>query len=377
MGPRELIAQAEKPDANQTWSETMDACFEDGSNVHPSSEVSDIGKVIILNIRVWLLIILCGVLAGALPLRAQQKGQYMPGQYGLNAGILPSPGFTYADMELNYSSDTVNGTTGNSIFAKPTLNIWVVENILEYVPDTKFLGGNLGFMIIVPTVANGSLTLENLNLSGSTFGFADTWVQPFMVGWHLKRADIQVGDAFMTPTGRYSPGALNNIGSGYFGNHVTMGATVYVTKNKGTSASLFTDWEVHGSRQGTNNTAKTPGQAFTDEWGVGQVLPLKKNLSQLLQVGVIGYDQWQITDNGGTFAVSGPLGNVIILPASPLPYYSVHAVGGQLNYIRPATNLLLFFKFEHEYKSYSHTLGNTIVFGGNWTLRIPKPAPAH
>ena len=93
-------------------------------------------------------------------------------------------------------------------------------------------------------------------------------------------------------------------------------------------------------------------------------------LSQLLQIGLIGYDQWQVTANGGTFS----LGN-LILPASGLPYYSVHAVGGQLNYIHPATNLVLSFKYEHEYKSSSHTLGNTIVLGGNWTLPIPKPAP--
>jgi hypothetical protein len=70
------------------------------------------------------------------------------------------------------------------------------------------------------------------------------------------------------------------------------------------------------------------------------------------------------------------IGNVI-LPASPLPFYSVHAVGGQLNYIHPATNFMLFFKYYHEYKSSSHTLGNTIVLGGNWTLPIPKPTSAH
>lgn len=35
-----------------------------------------------MNVRLWLLIILCAVLAGALRLRAQQKGQYMPGQHG-------------------------------------------------------------------------------------------------------------------------------------------------------------------------------------------------------------------------------------------------------------------------------------------------------
>jgi len=329
-----------------------------------------------MRVTVWpVIIMLCSVFSCVPPLWAQQKGQYIPGQYGLNAGILPSPGFTYANIELNYSSDTVNGPNGKSVapHAKGTLNIWVVENILEYVPDTKFLGGNLGFMIIVPTVANGSLTLENLNRSGSTFGFADTWVQPFTVGWHLKRADIQVGDAFMTPTGRYSPGALNNIGSGYFGNHLTMGTTLYITKNKGTSANIFTDWETHGYKQGTNNTSKSPGQTFTDEWGIGQILPLKKDLSRLLQIGAIGYDQWQITDNGGTIAITGPMGNTIVLPARTLPYYSAHAVGGQATFILPAKNLALFFKYEHEYSSHSTTLGNTIVFGGSWTLRIPKP----
>jgi len=88
---------------------------------------------------------------------------------------------------------------------------------------------------------------------------------------------------------------------------------------------------------------------------VGQILPRKKNLSQLWQVGVVGYDQWQITENGGT------------LPT--------HTVGGPLNYIPPARNFSLFFKFYYDYESYSHTLGNTIVFGGAWTPFIPKPPP--
>jgi hypothetical protein len=172
----------------------------------------------------------------------------------------------------------------------------------------------------------------------------------------------------MIPTGRYSPGASNNVGSGYFGNHLQTGTTYYITKNKGTSANLFTDWEVHGTRQGTNGTYKTPGQAFTDEWGVGQILPLKKDFSKLLQFGVVGYDQWQVTNNGGTVSVAG-----IPVPASIIPQYSVHAVGGQLNYILPAKNFSLFFKGYHEYSASSHTLGNTIVFGGAWTLLIPKP----
>jgi hypothetical protein len=174
-------------------------------------------------------------------------------------------------------------------------------------------------MVIYPTPANGSLVADfprfpNRGVTGGGYGVADLWVQPFTLGWHLKCADIQVGDAFMVPTGRYAPGASNNIGTGYFGNHLQTGTTFYVTKNKATSVNLFTDWEVHGQRQGTNNTYKTPGQAFTDEWGVGQILPLKKDFSKLLQLGVIGYDQWQVTGNGGAIPI-GP----IVGPANVLP----------------------------------------------------------
>lgn len=317
---------------------------------------------------------LCIAAAVAVPLMAQQKGQYMPGQFGLNAGVLPPSGFTYENMEINYDTNTFNAASGKAVGAKPNLSLWVIENWFIYLPNkTKFLGGNLGFAIIVPTIANGSIDLSTFNKSASTWGLSDTWVQPFMVGWHLKRADINVGDAFFCPTGRYSPGSLNNTGTGYFGNHLTTGATVYLTKNKGTSANLFTDWEVHGQRQGTNGTFKTPGQTFTDEWGLGQVLPLSKDMSKLVQLGVIGYDQWQITQSSGTVAVTLPGGTVGTAPASSLPFYSVHAVGGQANFIMPAKNVLLFFKYEHEYLSYSHTLGTTIVFGGAWTLRIPKP----
>jgi hypothetical protein len=314
---------------------------------------------------------------GILIMHAQQKPQWMPGQVGLNAGILPSPGFTYVNMTSNYVANTYNNSNGKAIPATGSYNVWVVENIFYWVPQKEVLGGNFAGMIMFPTPATGSLVaaipnpfVPDLSLAGGGGGLADLWLQPFNTGWHLKRADLQLNDAFMIPTGRYVPGASNNVGSGYFGNHLMTGTTYYITKNKGTSANLFTDWEVHGARAGTSNTSKTPGQAFTDEWGVGQVLPLNKKMTQLLQLGAIGYDQWQITDNTGTV----PLGNLIV-SARILPYYSAHAVGGQINYISMTKNLSFFFKYENELAASSHTLGNTIVFGGTWTLLVPKPPP--
>lgn len=247
-----------------------------------------------MSIRCKLLIVLVSlqICTCVLPMLGQQKPQWVPGQVGLNAGILPSPGFTYVNMTLNYDADRYNNLNGKAIRVTGTYNVWAIQNIFYWVADAKVFRGNLGAMVIFPTPATGSLVAEipnlqfpNLGATGGGSGLADLWLQPVSIGWHLKRADLQVVDAFMIPTGRYSPGASDNVGSGYFGNHLQTGSTYYITKDKGTSANLFTDWEVHGSRDGVNNTSTTPGQAFTDEWGVGQVLPLKKDMSQLVQLG--------------------------------------------------------------------------------------------
>jgi hypothetical protein len=248
-----------------------------------------------------------------------------------------------------------------------TYSFWADENILFYVPKAKIFGGNFAPYIVL-TPASGSLVADisniNLGASGGGSGLGDTWVEPANMGWHFNRADFNVGYAFVAPTGRFVPGASNNVGSGYWGNDITTGTTYYITKNKGTSANLFTDWETHGQKTGTN---LTPGKAFTDEWGIGQVLPLKKDFSRLLQLGLIGYDQWQVSSNGGTI---GPG-----LPASAVPFYSVHAIGFQSNFILPPKSLNAFFKYEGEYRALARPQGRTFVFGFVWTLRIPKPVP--
>jgi hypothetical protein len=300
---------------------------------------------------------------------AQQKGQWQPGQFGLNAGVIPDPGITYANLALNYSAGQLNNSNGNPVQRiTGNYSFWIDENIFYYVPNHKFLGGY--FMpYIALSGASGEAVADftgtNLSSAGGGSGFADMYVQPLNLGWHFgQRVDFNAGYAFVAPTGRFTEGASNNVGSGYWGNFITSGTTFYITKDQGTTANLTTAWEIHGQKAGTN---ETPGQAFTDEWGIGQALPLKKDQSQLLQVGVVGYDQWQVSANGGTVSVGG-----IPVPASRIPFYSVHAVGGQINYILPTKHLLFFFKGYDEYRALARVEGHTIVFGLSWTWAFPK-----
>jgi hypothetical protein len=46
------------------------------------------------------------------------------------------------------------------------------------------------------------------------------------------------------------------------------------------------------------------------------------------------------------------------------------------NFILPAKDAVLFVKYYDEYSAKARAEGHTIVFGGSWTLRIPKPVPA-
>jgi len=304
-------------------------------------------------------------------LSAQQKGQWAPGQYGLNAGVIPVPGFTYMNLAMNYSAGQLNDSLGNRLpNLTGTYSFWLDENVFMFVPNKKILGGYFAPYANV-NIANGNLvavlTLPSLKTTGGGAGLADTFVAPVNFGWHFSRLDFNAGYAFTAPTGSYSAGASNNVGSGYWGHNFISGSTFYITKDKGTSANLFMVWEGHGEKTTAVGTKATPGQAFTTEWGIGQILPLdKKTMSRLLQVGFVGYDQWQVSANSGTIGQ---------IQASSLPYYSAHALGLQTNYISMKTGLNFFFKYYDEISAKAHTKGRTIVFGGSWTLPIPKPKP--
>ena len=115
-------------------------------------------------------IILCHITTAM----GQQKGQWVQGQFGLNAGVIPDPGFTYANLALSYSASQLNGSTGNKVPGiTGTYSFWVDENIFYYVPKHKFLGGY--FMPYISlNYATGELVAElalgETNLGGAGGG---------------------------------------------------------------------------------------------------------------------------------------------------------------------------------------------------------------
>ena len=120
------------------------------------------------------------------------------------------------------------------------------------------------------------------------------------------------------------------------------------------------------------NVQLTPGAAWSDEWGLGQAIPLDrpflktKKITKVAQIGLIGYDQAQVSRNRSNNTIVDAFERLV-------PFYYMHAAGGQVNYIDLKHDWNVFFKYEKEYRALAAPKGDTIVFGVVYTLRIPKP----
>jgi len=305
-----------------------------------------------MNIKTLILLIVtcCLILVGARPLKAQIRGQYESGLNATNSGTLAPPGLTYANVFQLYSFNQAKDRNGNRRPISGNLSVMFDHNILSWTTKTEKRGIRYGFLTDIPFSTN-SLTIADLGSLRSGAGITDIYIQPLTLGWNLKRADIQIGYGFIAPTGRFKGGATDNAGSGYWGNEISSGQTVYLSKNKATSFSAYEMYEFHGTQRDTH---VHPGQTFNLDYSLMHIRPLKENKHTLLQFGLVGYHQYQTTDK------SGPT----ITPEQASTRYRVNAMGGAANIILPVRKVAITFKALKEFGNRSTVQGYSIQIGG-------------
>ena len=181
---------------------------------------------------------------------------YPPGMSATNSGVTPESGFTYSNMFLFYSRDQVKGPNGeilatgqNSVMMDMNSFVWVSKNRYEYWASPKFSAS-----ATLP-IANNSLTSDAQGAISGGGGFADSFYQPFILGWQKKRADIRAIYGFLAPTGKFDSSGSNNVGSGYWTQALAAGETLYLTSNKATAFSAFEMYEFHGYTGGHQDSS--------------------------------------------------------------------------------------------------------------------------
>ena len=172
----------------------------------------------------------------ALPAQAQLNGSHSLGDFGVQSGSQPQPGFNAAPFYYRYDTDTIKDADGNTVSLSPaapgSLALTAVAPIAWYVSKAKVLGGNYGVMVVLP-FANASLEAPAFQLDrGIDTGIADMLVRPLDLGWHTKQADVAAGFQLYVPTGRYEPGASDNLGKGMWSYEPFVGTTVYLDEKR-------------------------------------------------------------------------------------------------------------------------------------------------
>jgi hypothetical protein len=280
---------------------------------------------------------------------AQNRGVYPLGMSATNSGVTPASGFTYSNQFLFYSRNESRGPNGE-VLATGSNSVLMDMNSFVWVSGKQILGGARYSLSATLPIANNSLASDAAGAISGGGGFADSYYQPFILGWQTKRVDIRTIYGFLAPTGRFEAGASDNVGSGYWTHVVASGQTIYLTKDKATAVSAFQMYEFHGTQEGTGIQ---PGQTFDLDYSVTRTIPLQDDVR--LQVGLVGYGQWQTT------ARSGPT----ITPEQAQARYAINALGFATNVTFPQRKAGLGFKYFKEFSNRSTFQGYSLQISGS------------
>lgn len=244
-------------------------------------------------------------------------GFYLLGSTTTYAGILPPPGTYAIDYNYFYSGSTdftfetaglvLDGGVEGDVYANVAAPLWVAPG--------KVLGGNIGFLMLIPVVnkdvsAGATLSLPpplGVTLSGEISDQATYFgdlVPGFMLGWHFGNWHFKTHTLVNAPTGFWEKGNLANAG---FNRWAIDNAAAFtwldpeIGLEVSAIAGLTYNWE-------NPTTQYKSGSEFHLEYSVVQ------NFSKQVALGVNGYYYDQITGDSGPGARLGSFqGRVVAL----------------------------------------------------------------
>jgi hypothetical protein len=269
-----------------------------------------------------------------------------------NAGVTPDSGLTYSNLFIFNARDESKGPDGE-VVATGTNAVMIDLNTFVWVSRTMMLGGARLSATATLLVSNNSLASDTAGQLSAGGGFADSFFQPFILGWQTDRVGFRTAYGLLAPTGRFNAGASDNVGSGYWTHAPSAGLTVYLAQSKATAFSAFHMYEFHTVQDGTDIH---PGQTANIDYSLTQTIRIREDAHLLL--GVVGYEQWQTTDK------TGPSVSATETSAR----YRVNAIGFASNVVLPPRKLSLGLKYFKEFSNRSTFEGYTLHIAGAVTF---------
>ena len=271
---------------------------------------------------------------------AGEQGHYAPAPMAVRDYVMPSKGFYLMGYNTYYQADKMKDSSGNNLESANVTGTWtktvrsipititgVLEADLDFnihsatqtlafvgVTDKKVLGADYGFMVVpswgyvsvnlaAQATATGTIKAgshsrnfsagEQVKIKDQQCGIGDLMIQPLWLGWQGKRHDVSFSYAVTFPTGAYGKDNVANVGMGFFSQYAQVAAYFYPFENKTTAFMLTPTYEWNSRKIDTDIK---PGQTTAIEYGISQYVHPR------VEIGLTGYNQWQITYDSGSAA---------------------------------------------------------------------------
>jgi hypothetical protein len=285
---------------------------------------------------------------------AQSRGVYPLGMTAVGSGVTPDPGFTYANQLLFYSRDESKADDGSTQPVSGQNAVIMDMNSFVWVSRWTFLGGaHYSAVATLPVAKNQLVSDIHGQLSGGG-GFADSYYLPLILGWNKERASIRALAGFLAPTGRFSEGASDNVGSGYWTPTLSSGQTVQLTSSNAVTVSAFELYEWHTTQHGTGTK---PGDTINLDYSLIRTFAFAKGPTRL-QFGLAGYEQRQAT------AKAGPAVSV----EQSRERYAINALGFVTNVVLPNHRFNAGIKFFEEFGNRAAYQGYSFQVSGAYSF---------
>lgn len=318
----------------------------------------------------------------ASPGLAGEIGHYAPGVLNIRDFFVPDPGWYFAVYTAYYNTDVLRDEDGHKVRsvqlgAGPgpgvTLALDVDVDVFTIAPTVigvapwELPGGGRYAAYVTPTFANNSVaaslsaeTGRGVSAEEGQFGVGDLYVQPLWLGWSGSHWDFSLGYGFYAPVGKYdtdkttfpllgvtleTPSA-DNIGLGFWTHQFQTAVAWYPWEHRGTAVAIAVTGEVNGEKEGIDII---PGSHVSWNWGISQYLPLTQDKTVLLEIGPIGYSQWQVSDDRGRAA------------RNPSVHDQVHAAGVQLGLTHARWNASVTARYLEEFAAKDRFEGRMVT----------------
>ena len=260
------------------------------------------------------------------------NGHYVPGVEGLKGSVVPPPGIYYRGYLVHYDIDALRDDQGTKLPDSNTGSVSALVNRFIWMTDKKILNADYGMEAIIP-LQRTSLDFGIAGIDSTERGVGDVFVSPLVLGWHGQQWDAVAAAGIWLDTGEYSSTEPASIGKGFRTTMLTLGGTYYPDATKSWSLSALSRYEIKSKQ---DETGITPGDSWLVEWGVG------KQLDNGLELGVIGYNSWQLENSKG----------------APAGKAEKHALGIEGSYFWPSLMLGLNAAYLNEYEVHNGPSGD-------------------